>query len=190
MENEHPVGFRAARRAYELGRLRVSLLHGMAGSALAAGVAAASVGWRALVWVPLTLLVWTAVEWRGTWLMRGARRGFWAGLVTLLLPLSVLRPCCRPGMDISSDTCCTMPEVCVAVGAFVGLSLAVLVPKAPNGHRVITAVGMGLGVLAVAALRCAPLLLGEAAGLLGGLLAGVFAANIARAWTDRQKAPG
>ena len=83
-----------------------------------------------------------------------------------------------------------MPEVCVAVGALLGLSLAVLVPRAPSGCRAIAAVGMGLGVLSVAALRCAPLLMGEAAGPLGGLVTGTLAANLARAWMDRQSVQG
>jgi hypothetical protein len=47
---------------------------------------------------------------------------------------------------------------------------------------------MALGVGAVAALRCAPLLYGEAAGLLNGLMVGVAAASLARAWLDRRTA--
>jgi hypothetical protein len=47
---------------------------------------------------------------------------------------------------------------------------------------------MVLGVGSVAALRCGALLFGEAAGLIGGLVAGVVAANLARAWMDRGQA--
>jgi hypothetical protein len=45
-----------------------------------------------------------------------------------------------------------------------------------------------VGAASVAALRCGPLLMGEAAGLLGGLTAGVLAASLARAWMDRRHA--
>jgi hypothetical protein len=78
-----------------------------------------------------------------------------------------------------------MPGACVAAGALFGLSLALLVPRVPSEHRVTTAIGMVLGVGSVAALRCGALLFGEAAGLIGGLAAGVIAANLARAWMDR-----
>jgi hypothetical protein len=47
---------------------------------------------------------------------------------------------------------------------------------------------MALGTGALVALRCGPLLLGEAVGLLAGLTAGVVAAGLARAWLDRRKA--
>ena len=70
---------------------------------------------------------------------------------------------------------CTMPEACVAAGALLGLSVAALVPRSPREHRVKVAWGMALGVGSVAALRCVPLFLGDAVGLLGGLLAGVVA---------------
>ncbi|WP_437979197.1 hypothetical protein WMF11_25125 [Sorangium sp. So ce295] len=136
----------------------------------------------------MTLLVWAFVEWRGTWLLRGARCGLVAGLATLALPLSVLRPSCSADVAIGSGACCTMPGLCVAAGALFGLSLALLVPRVPSEHRATTATGMVLGVSSLAALRCGALMFGEAAGLIGGLVAGVVAANIAHAWVDRGRA--
>jgi hypothetical protein len=79
-----------------------------------------------------------------------------------------------------------MPQACTAVGALLGLSLALLVPRAPRTHRVTVAMGMALGVGSVAVLRCGALFFGEAAGLLGGLMAGIVAASLARAWIDRR----
>lgn len=165
--------------------MRATFVRAAAIVATAGAVAAFVVGRRSLVWLPLSLLVWVFIEWRGAWLMHGARRGLLAGVASLFLPLSVLRPCCGIDMDMSSGQCCTMPQACVAVGALLGLSLALLVPHAPSEHRVTTAIGMALGVGSVAALRCGPLLLGESAGLIGGLVTGVVAASLARAWIDR-----
>lgn len=188
MESSFEAARRAARRAYELGRLRVSLARAAGMTAIAAAVALVIVGQRALVWLPMTALVWIFIEWRGAWLQRGARRGFAAGLVTLALPLSILRPCCRMDVDAAAGSCCTMPGACVAAGALLGLSLALLVPHAPRDQRAAAALGMMLGVASVAALRCSALLFGEAAGLIGGLAAGVVAANLARAWVDQRHA--
>ena len=112
------------------------------------------------------------------------------GMASLFLPLSVLRPCCSPEAMAAGGDCCTtaMPSTCAGVGALLGLSLVLLLPRAPRSRRVEAALGMALGTGALAALRCGPLLLGEAAGLLGGLMAGVVAASAARAWMDRRTA--
>ena len=186
MDGDQERARRAAKRAYELGRLRTAVLRAAAVAALVAGAAAIAVGGRALAWLPLTMLAWMLVEWRGTWLLRGARRGLLAGLAALFLPLSVLRPCCAGG----TVECCSgsMPPVCAAVGGLLGLSLALLIPKAPGARRVEAALGVAVGAASVAALRCGPLLMGEAAGLLGGLTAGVLAASLARAWMDHRHA--
>jgi hypothetical protein len=182
--------YRAARRAYELGRLGGALKRALVVAAAAASAGAIVVGWRAIAWLPVTVVVWTFVEWRGTWLREGARRGLLAGLASLFLPLSVLRPCCSPeAMARGADCCATaMPSTCAGVGALFGLSLALLLPRAPRTRRLETAMGMALGTGALVALRCGPLLLGEAVGLLGGLTAGVVAASLARAWLDRRVA--
>ena len=186
MDGNHETVRRAAKRAYELGRLRTAALHAVAVAVLVAGAAAIAVGIRALAWLPLTLLAWILVEWRGAWLLRGAQRGLLAGVAALFLPLSILRPCCAAG----TVECCSgsMPPMCAAIGGLLGLSLALLIPKAPGSRRVEAALGVAVGAASVAALRCGPLLLGEAAGLLGGLTAGVLAASLARAWMDRRHA--
>lgn len=186
MDGDQKRARRAVKRAYELGRFRTAALRAATVAAVVAGAAAIAVGARALVWLPLTLLAWILVEWRGTWLLRGARRGLLAGVAALFLPLSVLRPCCAAG----TVDCCSgsMPPVCAAVGGLLGLSLALLIPRAPGARRVEAALGVAVGAASVAALRCGPLLMGEAAGLLGGLTAGVLAASLARGWMDRRHA--
>jgi hypothetical protein len=190
MDADFDRTYRAARRAHELGRLYCGLKRALVVAAAAAGASAVVVGWRALAWLPVTVAVWTLVEWRGSWLREGARRGLLAGLASLFLPLSILRPCCSPEAMAKGADCCAsaMPPTCAAVGALLGLSLALLLPRAPRERRLETALGMALGTGALAALRCGPLLLGEAAGLLGGLTAGVAAASLARAWLDRRAA--
>jgi hypothetical protein len=176
---------RRARRAYELGRAKVALLRAAAVLAVAAAAAWLVLGPSALPWLPLTFALAAVAEWRGGTFARGARRGLLAGLVTLLLPLSLLRPCC--GGDPAMH--CTMPSVCVAAGVVFGLSLAVFLPAAPtHGGRLRGAAGMALGVGVLAALRCATLFMGEALGLVGGLAAGVVAATLARAWLDARAA--
>jgi hypothetical protein len=190
MEHEMERAHRVARRAYELGRLRRGLSRALLIAALAAAATAIVVGSRALVLLPVTVAVWTLVEWRGSWLREGARRGLLAGVASLFLPLSVLRPCCGPeAMARGADCCATaMPSSCAGVGALLGVSLTLLLPRAPRARRVEAALGMALGTGALAALRCGPLMLGEAAGLLGGLMAGLAAASLARAWMDRRLA--
>jgi hypothetical protein len=189
MEADLDPAMRNARRAYELGRLRVAALRAPLTVAVVAAVAAVALGVRALVWLPVTLAVWVMLEWRGAFLLRGARRGVFAGFASLLVPLSVLRPCCGPD-GAGSMACCTsaMPLACMSVGALLGLSLAVLAPRAPSGRRLEAAVGMVLGVASAAILRCAPLAFGEAVGMLGGMAAGAAAASLARGWLDRERA--
>jgi hypothetical protein len=190
MKGDFDSARRAARRAYELGRLRQGLGRALVVAAAAGAASAIVVGWRAMAWLPVTAAVWAFVEWRGAWLREGARRGLLAGMASLFLPLSVLRPCCSPEAMASGTNCCTtaMPSTCAGVGALLGLSLALLLPRAPRTRRLEAALGMALGTGALAALRCGPLLLGEAVGLLGGLMAGVAAASLARAWMDRRAA--
>jgi hypothetical protein len=188
MEGDFDRAYRAARRAYEMGRLRRGAGRALVVAALAASCTAVVLGWRSLVWLPVTVVTWSFIEWRGAWLREGARRGLLAGMASLFLPLSVLRPCCSSGV-MAADCCATaMPSTCAGAGALLGVSLALLLPRAPRAQRLETAFGMALGTAAVAALRCGPLLLGEAVGLLGGLMAGVAAASLARAWMDHRTA--
>lgn len=187
MESDFDVrALRAARRSYEWGRVRAALMRGALAAATVGVVAFAMVGARALPWVAATLATVALAEWRGGSLARGARRGVLAGAITLLLPLSILRPCCATGAPTEGD-CCTMPQVCVVSGAIVGLALSLLLPRAA-ARRGEAAAGMALGAIAVAALRCGPLFLGETAGLLGGLVAGIAAAALADAALARRPA--
>ncbi|MBL8679120.1 MAG: hypothetical protein JNK05_08130 [Myxococcales bacterium] len=165
--------YRRARRAYELGRLRSASLFAVALSALVAVAAYFAVGAQALPWAAWTLIVWVVVGWRGGALLQGARRGLYAGAATFLLPLSILRPCCKPGVVMTSD-CCTRPELCIVAGGAIGLGLALFLPRSKSASRWETAGGMVLGVLSVAVLKCAKLFAGEALGLLGGLAVGVL----------------
>jgi len=178
----------ASRRAYERGRVRLAAVHAFTFCLLGAALSLVLVGSRSLAWLPLTFAAWAVLEWRGVGLLRGGRIGALAGVVTLALPLSVLHRCCKPGaLAAMGADCCSMPGACAGAGALVGLVLAGLVPV--KGRRVEVALGMALGVAAVAPLKCAGLLAGEAFGLVGGLLAGVLAASMARAvlarWTVR-----
>jgi hypothetical protein len=172
----------AARRAYEIARAKRGALLGAAYAAVIGGIAFFVVGSAALAWLPLVFVVAAFSEWWGRMLARGARRGFIAGAFMLLLPLTILRPCCKPGMVMSADgSCCTMPEVCVLTGALFGLLSVVLLPRARGAMQTAeAAAGMAAGTIAGAALRCAPLFIGESLGLLGGLALGLLIAGVAR----------
>jgi hypothetical protein len=189
MEADLERACRAARRAYELGRLRLGSVRALGVAATAATVAAIVVGRRALIWMPVTFALWVLVEWRGAWLSKGARRGLLAGAFTLLLPLSLLRPCCDMTAMHAGEGCGGgMSNACLAVGSIFGLSLALLLPRAPRERRAEAALGTALGAASLAVFRCAPLLLGEAIGLLVGLVAGVAAAGLAHLWMGRRAA--
>jgi hypothetical protein len=173
---------RASRQAYELGRLTSALLRA-AGATVAVGlVCAVALGVRSLAWLPLVPLVVLVTEWRGGFLMKGARRGLVAGVASTLLPLSLLRPCCGMDAKAMGMDCCVMPSACWGAGAVVGLLVALALPKAPAGRRAEAAAGLLLGVSSVALTRCSMLFVGEAAGLLGGMAAGVIATSLAKAW--------
>jgi hypothetical protein len=188
MDSSWDTTYRAARRHYELGRLRDALVRALVVTLLAAVVGGLVVGGRALVWLPLPLVAAVFTEWQGRWWMRGARRGLVAGFISLVLPLSILRPCCgsNPGAALAA-TCCTMPLVCWVTGGALGLALSLVLPRDGAGHRWEAALGMLLGVTSITVLRCSALFIAEAAGLLGGLLAGVVAASVARALLDRSR---
>ena len=171
--NADTVLYQRARRAYELGRLRTASIFAVALATLVAVAAYFAVGPQALPWAAWTLIVWVVVGWRGGAMLHGARRGLYAGALTFLLPLSLLRPCCKPGLVMTSD-CCTRPELCIAAGAAIGLGLALFLPRNKGASRWETAGGMVLGVLSVAVLKCAKLFAGEALGLVGGRAMGVL----------------
>jgi hypothetical protein len=176
------VEMEAVRRSYELGRARMALVRAFMGATIAATFAMVTLGRGALLWVGLPLAALAFVEWRGGALARGGHRGFVAGLVTLALPMSVLRPCCDASM-IASDACCTMPSMCGVSGVVLGLALALVWPreKSPRDHMLAGA-GVAFGALSIAAMRCSGLFVGEAIGLAAGLVAGIVASTAARAW--------
>jgi hypothetical protein len=178
----------ASLRAYERGRVQTATLHAVTFGLLSAGLSLLFVGARSWTWLPLTLIAWGFVEWRGVGLLRGGRVGALAGAVTLALPMSVLRSCCKPGaLEMMGADCCSMPGACAGAGVIVGLVLACFLPT--NGRHRDTVQGMVLGIAAVAPMKCSTLLVGEALGLVGGLLGGVLAASAARMvlarWTAR-----
>ena len=177
------------RRAYELGRLRVSAFRAALITAPIALVAGIITGAPALVWIPVTFAAWMLAQWRGGPVLRGTFFGLVAGIITYALPLSVLRPCCSPermaALPPGAD-CCTMPAACLGTGALIGFVLAAFVPL--GNARMRTAAGMALGIASVAILRCSTLFLGEAVGLLGGLVAGVAGAALAQSVLRRRTA--
>jgi hypothetical protein len=188
MDSSFDTTYRVARRHYELGRLRDALIRATVVVLLAAAVTGLAIGKAALVWLPLTFAVAVFTEWQGRSWMKGARRGVGAGFIALLLPLSILRPCCAADRAAAlSASCCTMPAICWVTGGALGLALSLVLPKDAAGRRWEAALGTLLGVMSITVVRCSALFLAEAAGLLGGLLAGVVAASLARALLDRAR---
>lgn len=186
MDADHLL-YRRARRAYELGRVRTASMYALALAVLVGVTGFFAVGPQALPWALWTFVVWVVVGWRGGAMLAGARRGLYAGAATVLLPLSMLRPCCKPGMVMTSD-CCTRPELCIIAGSAIGLTLAVFLPQSKRASRWEVAGGMILGVLSVAVLKCAKLFVGEALGLLGGLAVGVLVVSSVSALRDARAA--
>lgn len=166
----------AARRAYELGRTKLALVRAALVFVIVAVTGVALLGRASVPWALFSAAFAAFAEWRGGLLAKGARRGLLAGWVTLLLPMSVLRPCCANGaMRIMADgTCCTMPSMCGLSGVAVGLLLALSLSRSDTARgNAQLAVGAAFGALSVGAVRCSGLFAGEVAGLLGGLAAGV-----------------
>ncbi|MET0593509.1 MAG: hypothetical protein ABW133_12470 [Polyangiaceae bacterium] len=189
MESSFEAAYRASRRQYEWGRLRTAILHASVIVVLVALAAETLFGRWALPWLPLTFAALTFAEWRGGEVMKGARRGLLVGFGSMLLPLSLLRPCCGTDVKAAGASCCIMPSACWLMGAFVGLAMVLLLlPTAPKERRMQSAAGLVLGVAAVAITRCSMLYVGEAVGLFGGLIAGVVATGLARAWLGRFRA--
>jgi len=173
---------RASRWRYELGRLRLSAHRAAAVALLGGVVAMLLLGRSAVLWIPITFLLVTFTEWRGSFLMRGARRGIVAGACSLLLPLSILRPCCGVDARAMGETCCTMPSACWLAGALLGFAITLLLPDVPAGRRMTATTGVVLGMASVVVLRCSMLFAFEIVGLLGGIAASAIATTLARAW--------
>jgi hypothetical protein len=167
------------RRAYELGRLRAGLLHATY-IAVGSGLLGSQwVGVTAWAWAPLTFVLWLGLWWRGGAFLVGAHYGLAAGVLTLALPLSLLRPCCgaRDASLSSAAFVCTMPELCVLAGTLVGLPLAFMLLRNRDWPRGALIFGMLLGTLSVAAVKCHLVFAGEALGLLLGVTLGIAAAS-------------
>jgi hypothetical protein len=156
-------------------------------SAIVAVVAAVAVGRGAAAWSLVAFAGVAFAEWRGGPLARGALRGFGGGLVALVLPASILRPCCDAAMMAAPAACCTMPSMCGAAGATLGLAMALVWPRERSlRDHAFAGAGVALGALAVAAPRCSGLLLGESLGLALGLVAGVAASMVGRGMLARR----
>jgi hypothetical protein len=177
-----------ARRAYERGRLRAAVLAALVLTAALVLLGVLMVGPQAALWAPLTFVLWTWLAWRGGPLLRGARYGVAAGALTFVLPLSLLRPCCRwSGMTMAS---CTMPEMCVALGAIVGLPMSAWALSRREPRPLEVGIGMWLGVVSAASFKCSALFAGEALGLLGGVALGMLAAGAMGAVNRHRASPG
>ncbi len=170
-----------ARRAYELGMLRLGLTRGAVVACVVGILSAAGViSVQSPVWLLPIFLVWSLLGWRGSLVWRGALGGLGAGLVALALPLSVLRPCCASMM---TATDCSMPQVCVGAGAVLGLALVLTLPRLRTRAEWARASGGALvAVASIVATRCVTLFVGEVLGLAAGLLASAVAVSMARAW--------
>jgi hypothetical protein len=188
MDSSWNAAYRVARRHYELGRIRDAGVRASIVTLLTFVVTALAVGHLALVWLPLTLAVTAFAEWYGRQWMKGVRRGVAFGFVSLVVPLSILRPCCASNVAPAlSSACCTMPAICWITGGMLGLGLSLAMPKDAREHRFESALAMLLGVTSVTVARCSALFIAEAIGLLGGLAAGVVAASAARAVLERAR---
>jgi len=178
MSAESTLGYRQARRAYEYGRLRSSVVKALVVTLLVAMLGWVTVGTASFRLLPATFAIWVFAHWLGQSFQRGALFGLLGGVVTHLLPMSILRPCCDMNAMQGAD-CCTMPGACLLAGAAVGVALAAAVPFGRESWRQ-TALGMAAGLTSVAVLRCATLFTGEALGLVAGLVGGLLLASVAR----------
>jgi hypothetical protein len=180
---------RLARRAYETARLRRGGIHAAALGLLLGLFAVIGAGIKALAWLPVFLLVWTALEWRGGALLRGGRVGALFGVLVALMPSSVFMSCCRFGCTMASGVCCNTSRACAGVGALVGLGVAAVLSRLPAQRRLEATVGASLGIVATAVPRCAGLMVGEGVGLILGLVAGTVAAGLVCLVVDRARQP-
>jgi hypothetical protein len=174
-----------ARRSYEaamlrLGVMRAALVTGLVAALAALGLTSLPATW----WLAPLFAVWVVVGWRGALMWRGALGGLAVGLGALALPMSVLRPCCATmSAMMTGGASCSMPEVCVAAGAALGLAVAATLPRLRSPREWAQAAGGAMvAVVSLVACRCADMVVGESVGLLGGLLASSVALAMARAW--------
>jgi hypothetical protein len=174
-----------ARRAMELGRLRMALGSAALVTVVLGLIALALPSDDDLRLLALPFLAWTFVSIRGGALARGGLAGLLGAVAGWIVPMSILRPCCSAGamqaMQAGAD-CCTRPECCLETGALLGVLVAIVVSLMPaRGVDVRTqmlgAILVGASALGV---RCSSLFLGESLGLVGGLALGAMLAGGAR----------
>lgn len=170
-----------ARRAYELGMVRLGITRGAIVACLVGLLSVAGVvSLHSVGWLLPTFVVWSFLGWRGALVWRGAVSGLGAGLIALALPMSLLRPCCASMM---TATDCSMPQVCVGAGAVLGLVVVLTLPRLrTTGEWARASAGALAAVASIVATRCMSLFVGEVVGLAGGLLASAIAVSMARAW--------
>jgi hypothetical protein len=178
----------AAKRAYEIGRAKTSLLRATVVALAVGGLGLWAVGRASALLAVVPWLAWFVVETRGGALRAGGVRGVLAGAVTLALPMTILRPCCAPGEAMGTGACCAEPSMCWFAGIAVGVVAALAVPRLAEGKRLEASLGVVIGMSSVAMLRCVVMLEAEALGLLVGMLAGIAAASLARSWIASRSA--
>jgi hypothetical protein len=173
------VAERAARRAYELARLRRGALRAALLVSALAVLASMLVSPAAAVPLLGLFAVWTALDWRGGAWLRGARFGVPAGVLSWLVPTAAIDGCCRLGCALTGGACCGVTGACTMFGVVLGLAVGVAVTRGKEPWRVESAVGGALALIAAAAPRCATLVIGESVGLVLGVLAGAAIATAA-----------
>jgi hypothetical protein len=169
-----------ARCSYELGRARVGLLRGFLVAGIVALIAALTLAPSSIGLAAIVLVVVAVAEWRGDALASGVRVGLGGGLLALLAPESVLRPCCAARSGLAAMCNCGIASSgCWTAGALVGLLVGVLLPRARGGTRLESIGGGALAAVAVASVRCSGMFLGESVGLLAGITVGVAVVGVA-----------
>ncbi len=93
-----------------------------------------AVGRSTAPWALIVLPIVFFAERRGLGASTGVRRGLSVGLVTLLVPMSLLRPCCDPAMvELAARTgdlsCCTDWSCCAVVGMLMGVLASFALPR-------------------------------------------------------------
>jgi hypothetical protein len=169
-----------ARRSYELGRARIGLLRGALVAGMVALIAALRLDPSSIGLATLVLVVVAVAEWRGNALASGVRVGLGGGLLALLAPESVLRPCCAARSGLAAACSCGIASSgCWTTGALVGLLVGVLLPRAREAAQLESVGGGALAAVAVASVRCSGMFVGESVGLLAGITVGVAVVGVA-----------
>lgn len=185
----YELSHRLARRAYERARLSRGAVRAAGFGALLGLVATLANGALALAWLPVFLVLWTVLEWRGGPLLRGGKIGAMLGAVVAILPMSIIMTCCRAGCSMAGGACCSTSWACAGIGIVMGLGASILLSRLRATERKPATMGAGLGIVATAIPRCAGLMVGEGAGLLLGLLAGTLTAGLAITVVERFRQP-